>query len=467
MTKYTSEFMRIMEERGFIHQATDATALDKRMAKERISAYIGFDCTAQSLHVGSLIQIMILRWLQKTGHRPIVLMGGGTTKVGDPSGKDEARKMLTQADIETNMNAIKQVFENFITFGTGPSEAVMVNNAEWLDKLNYLDFLRDYGRFFSVNRMLTQDSVKLRLEREQNLSFLEFNYMILQAYDFIELQNRYGCALQVGGSDQWGNIIMGVDLARRIEAEKRFQPMKLEKKGDKQLKVLEVQPMIQSKRTAPEDYSTTSFLNFMHEDNGKELFGLTTPLLATASGAKMGKTANGAVWLNKDMLSPYDYWQFWRNVEDADVGRFLRLFTDLPIKEIEKLEALKGSQINEAKKILANEVTALLHGERAAKQAAETAKKTFEEGGVGDDIPVYEIKSGELGKGVAVYELLRLSGLASSGGDSKRLIRGGGARVNDCKVEDENMLISPASFRSDGTIKLSAGKKKHVLVKLA
>jgi len=466
MTKYTSEFMQVMEERGFIHQCTDASTLDKRLTKERQVAYIGFDCTAASLHVGSLIQIMVLRWLQKTGHKPIVLMGGGTTKVGDPSGKDESRKLLTGEDIESNMQSIKNVFESYIHFGAGNTDAILVNNAEWLDKLNYIDFLRDYGRYFSVNRMLTQDSVKLRLEREQNLSFLEFNYMILQAYDFQELKTRHGCSLQIGGSDQWGNIIMGIDLARRIEAEKRFTPMKLEKQGMKTLKVLEVQPMIQSKRTDPKDYTTESFMNFMQEESGNELFGLTTPLLATASGAKMGKTASGAVWLNKDMLAPYDYWQFWRNVEDADVGRFLRLFTDMPMSEIHKLEALKGAEINEAKKILANEVTALCHGERAAKQAAETAKKTFEEGGTGEDIPVFNINTQQLGKGVAAYDLLRLCGLAASGGEAKRLIKGGGARINDCKIEDENQLITQATFRADATIKLSAGRKKHMLVKL-
>ena len=458
--------MQVMEERGFIHQCTDATALDKRLSKERVTAYIGFDCTAPSLHVGSLIQIMVLRWLQKTGHKPIVLLGGGTTRVGDPSGKDESRKLLSAQDIANNMEAIRNVFEPFISFGTGLNDAILVNNAEWLDKLNYIDFLRDNGRHFSVNRMLTQDSVKQRLEREQNLSFLEFNYMILQAYDFVELNQRYGCALQVGGSDQWGNIIMGIDLHRRIDAETRFQPMKLEKLPGKTMKALEVQPMIQSKRTNQDDYSTEAFMNHMNADGAREVYGLTTPLLTTSAGAKMGKTANGAVWLSKDMLSAYDYWQYWRNVEDADVGRFLRLFTDLPMDEIKKLEALKGAEINEAKKILASAVTALCHGDRAALQAAETAKQTFEQGSVGEDIPVLEIPASEFGKGIAAYELVRMSGLASSGGEAKRLIRGGGARAADKKIEDENELITPRLFSAERTLKLSAGKKKHVLVKL-
>lgn len=411
------------------------------------------------------MQIMALRWLQKTGHKPVVLMGGGTTKVGDPSGKDEARKMLTDADIQNNMESIRSVFEQYLSFGTKPNDAMLVNNAEWLEGLNYISFLRDYGKYFSVNRMLTQDSVKMRLEREQNLSLLEFNYMVLQAYDFVELNQRYGCTMQIGGSDQWGNIIMGIDLQRRIDAEKKFQPLALDKaKGE--MRVLEVQPMIQSKRTDPADYTPTAFMDYMGKEGGKELFGLTTPLLATSSGAKMGKSATGAVWLNKDMLQPYDYWQYWRNTEDADVGRFLRLFTELPVKEIEKLEKLKGADINEAKKILANEVTKLCHGDRAAKQAAETAKKVFEEGGVGADIPVHTITTAELGKGMAAYELLRLCGLASSGGEAKRLIRGGGARINDQKIEDENMLIDPHHFKNGASVKLSAGKKKHSLINL-
>mgnify|MGYP003393024692 CR=1 FL=1 len=463
--QFNSEFLQVMQRRGFIHQCTDATGLDKSLSNNRVTAYIGFDATAQSLHVGSLVQIMILRWLQKTGHKPIVLLGGGTSRVGDPSGKDEARKMLSEADINRNMDSIQKLLEQFISFGSGPNDAILVNNATWLDKLNYINFLRDYGKFFSVNRMLTQDSVKSRLEREQNLSFLEFNYMILQAYDFVELNSRYGCTLQIGGSDQWGNIIMGIDLSRRIESATSFQPMVIEQSKDKTLKVLEVQPMIKSTRTDPQDYTQEAFMNFMGESS-KNLFGLTTPLLTTSSGAKMGKSENGAVWLNKDMLPAYDYWQYWRNVEDADVGRFLRLFTDLPLAEIEKLEKAKGAEINEAKKILATEATKICHGERAAKQAAETAKKTFEQGKIGEDIPVFNLTSATLGKGVAVYELFRLSGLADSGGEAKRLIRGGGAKINDQKVEDETITITPTNFKPDGVLKLSSGKKKHLLVKL-
>lgn len=465
MAKYQSEFMRIMEERGFVHQCTDAKALDAKLAKDRVVAYIGFDCTAQSLHVGSLMQIMVLRWLQKTGHKPIVLLGGGTSRVGDPSGKDEARKVLSEADIQRNLESIRNIFEHFLTFGSGPTDAILVNNADWLGGLNYIDFLRQYGRFFSVNRMLTQDSVKLRLEREQNLSFLEFNYMILQAYDFVELNQRYGCNLQIGGSDQWGNIIMGIDLQHRIDSEKRFQPMTLDK-SKAPLKVLEVQPMIQSKRTDPKDYTSKAFMDYVNQGDSKGLYGLTTPLLATASGAKMGKTAAGAVWLNKEMLPAYDYWQYWRNTEDADVGRFLRLFTELSMDEIQKLESLQGAEINEAKKILANAVTKLCHGERAARQAAETAQKTFEEGGIGKDIPVFELSESDLGKGIAMYELLRRTELAESGGEAKRLIRGGGARINDRKVEDEAEMIVQASFGAEKNLKLSAGRKKHVLVKL-
>jgi len=466
MKKYSSDFMHVMQERGFIHQCTNAEDLDKQLHKGRVSAYIGFDCTAPSLHAGSLMQIMALRWLQKTGHKPVVLLGGGTTKIGDPSGKDEARKMLGDDDIKNNMESIRGVFEQFLSFGTKPSDAIMANNAEWLDTLNYISFLRDYGKYFSVNRMLTQDSVKLRLDREQNLSLLEFNYMVLQAYDFVELNQRYGCSLQIGGSDQWGNIVMGIDLQRRIDAEKKFQPLSLDKESKGEIRVLEVQPIIQSKRTDPGDYTPSAFMDYMGKEGGRELYGLTTPLLATSSGAKMGKTATGAVWLNKDMLQPYDYWQYWRNTEDADVGRFLRLFTEIPVAEIQKLEALKGAEINEAKKILANEVTKLCHGDRAAKQAAETAKKVFEEGSVGADIPVFSISATDLGRGIAAYELLRQSGLAGSGGDAKRLIRGGGARINDQKIDDENMLVDPHYFKDGASVKLSAGKKKHMLVKL-
>ncbi len=465
MKKYASDFMRIMQERGFIHQCTNEEELDKRLSKERVTAYIGFDCTASSLHAGSLMQIMVLRWLQKTGHKPVVLMGSGTTKVGDPSGKDEARKMLSAEDIENNMQGIKKVFEQYLSFGTKATDAIMADNSEWLDNLNYISFMRDYGRYFSVNRMLTQDSVKLRLDREQNLSLLEFNYMVLQAYDFVELHQRYGCNLQIGGSDQWGNIIMGLDLQRRIDAESKFQPMKMDKaKGG--MKVLEVQPIIQSKRTDPEDYTPEAFMDYMDKESTAGLFGLTTPLLTASSGAKMGKTANGAIWLNKDMMQPYDFWQYWRNTEDADVGRFLRLFTEIPVEEIQKLEKLKGADINEAKKILANEVTKLCHGDRAAKQAAETAKKTFEQGGVGADIPVFELAEKDIGKGIPVYDLLRQSGLATSGGDAKRLIRGGGARINDQKIEDENMLVDHNYFKDSDSLKFSVGRKKHMLVKL-
>lgn len=461
-----SDFLRIMQERGFVHQCTDLSRLDARMARERTIAYIGFDATAASLHVGSLIQIMVLRWLQKTGHRPIVLLGGGTTRIGDPSGKDEARKMLSDGDIEKNLQSIRAVFEQFLNFGTGATDAMLVNNADWLDKLNYIQFLREYGRFFSVNRMLTQDSVKLRLEREQNLSFLEFNYMILQAFDFVELGQRYNCTLQVGGSDQWGNIIMGIDLLKRLDSEKRFQPMPLDKITENPVKVVEVQPMIQSKRTDSGSYTEEAFMQFMNSGSEREAFGLTTPLLTTAAGAKMGKTAAGAVWLNRDMLSPYEYWQFWRNTDDADVSRFLRLFTELSMDEIRRLDALQGAELNEAKKILANEATKLCHGERAAKQAAETAKKTFEEGGVGQDIPVFVLKASELGKGIPAYELLRKSGIAESGGDARRLIRGGGAKLNERKIENENDLIDSNFFSEDQTVKITAGRKRIVLVKL-
>jgi tyrosyl-tRNA synthetase len=461
-----SDFLKIMEERGFIHQCTDLAKLDARMGAGRTVGYIGFDCTAPSLHAGSLVQLMILRWMQKTGHKPIILLGGGTTRVGDPSGKDEARKMLGDEDIQKNMDQLRTVFEKFVNIGSGATDAMIVNNNDWLKDLNYIKFLSDFGRYFSVNRMLTQDSVKLRLEREQNLSFLEFNYMILQAYDFVELNQRYDCVLQIGGSDQWGNIIMGIDLQRRLESEKRFQPMSMDEVKSGSVRVLEVQPMIQSKRTDVESYSEESFMNYMNQDGGKEAYGLTTPLLTTAGGAKMGKTAAGAVWLNKDMLSAYEYWQYWRNVDDADVERFLKLFTELPMDEITRLANLKGADINEAKKVLANEATKLLHGDRAAKQAAETARKTFEEGGAGEDLPVYNLKMQELGKGMPAYEMLRKTGIASSGGDARRLIRGGGARINDRKIEDENALIDINHFDDDQMLKLKAGRKKITLVKL-
>ena len=411
MTNYRSEFLRTLAERGFIHQGTDLEGLDQALIGSVVSAYIGFDCTADSLHVGSLMQIMALRHLQKSGHRPIVLMGGGTTKVGDPSGKDDARKLLTAEDIDRNMAGIKTVFAKFLTFGDGPTDAVMDNNADWLDRLNYIDFLRDYGRHFSVNRMLTFDSVRLRLEREQPLSFLEFNYMILQAYDFLELGRRRGCQLQMGGSDQWGNIVNGVELGRRVD--------------------------------------------------NLSLFGLTTPLLTTASGAKMGKTAAGAVWINEDKLSAWDYWQFWRNTEDADVARFLKLFTELPLDEIAKLEALAGAEINEAKKVLANEATRLAHGEAAAREAAETARKTFEEGQAADTLPTVDIPAAELENGIPAFALFARVGLATSNGEARRLIMQGGARINDKQILEPGEIV----WIKDVT-KLTAGKKRHLLVRV-
>ncbi|HEU5046290.1 MAG TPA: tyrosine--tRNA ligase [Rickettsiales bacterium] len=417
-----SEFINIIKERGFLHQCTDTDTLDALLAKEKATAYIGFDCTAPSLHVGSLMQIMILRWLQKCGHRPLVLMGGGTTKIGDPSGKDEARKMLTEADINANMAGIKTVFKNFIRFEEDGGNALMLNNDDWLKDLNYISFLRDYGRHFSVNRMMSMDSVKLRLEREQNLSFLEFNYMILQAYDFVELNKRYACRLQIGGSDQWGNIVNGVELHRRLDASAQ-------------------------------------------ENVHQHLFGLTTPLITTSSGAKMGKTASGAVWLNADMLSPFDYWQFWRNTEDADVGRFLCFFTELPMDEIARLEALEGAEINEAKKVLANEATKLCHGEEAARIAAETARKTFEEGGAGDNLKTFLVEESELKAGIPAYELFFVSGLKPSKGEARKLVEGGGARVNDEKLSDPRVLINMEHLK-DGRIKLSSGKKQHLLIKV-
>lgn len=465
---YTSDFLRILQERGFIHQCTDGVQLDARLNKERTSAYIGFDCTAPSLHVGSLVQIMILRWLQKTGHKPIVLLGGGTTKVGDPSGKDDARKLLSPEDINRNLESIKKLLAQFIRFGTAGADALLVNNAEWLSALNYIDFLRDAGRHFSVNRMLTQDSVRLRLEREQNLSFLEFNYMVLQAYDFVELHKRYGCALQIGGSDQWGNIIMGIELDRRMRAEHSFKPMQLPqmKPGTSLgMKVLEVQPMIRSSGHAPSAYSSENFLKHVNAGGIHALFGLTTPLLTTGAGEKMGKTVGGAVWLDGDLLSPYEYWQFWRNTADVDVGRFLRLFTELPLADIQKLEALQGAELNEAKKTLATEATRIAHGERAAKQAAESARKTFEEGASGEALPEVRISAGDIGKGIAAYELFRLSGLVDSGSEARRLIRGGGAKINDRKLTDENELLPLALF-SGTPVKISAGRKRHARVVL-
>ena len=416
MSDLSSDFMRNMTSRGFLHQCTDQIGLDQKAAgKQPIAAYIGFDCTADSLHVGSLVQIMMLRWLQKTGHKPIVLMGGGTTKIGDPSGKDEARQLITEDIIKANMAGIKRVFEKFLTFGDGPTDAVMVDNAEWLDQLKYIPLLREVGRHFSVNRMLTMDSVRLRLDREQPLSFLEFNYMVLQAYDFAELARRHGCTLQMGGSDQWGNIVMGVDLARRMD--------------------------------------------------GNEVFGMTTPLITTANGAKMGKTASGAIWLNEERLSAYDYWQFWRNTADGDVGRFLRLFTDLPLKEIEDLESLEGVELNEAKKRLATEATAMAHGRDAANAAAETARQTFEEGSLQAALPSIEVDKKVLEAGIPAYECLRLAGLVNSNGEGRRLIKGGGARLNDVSISSEDKIISLDDAGTAGSIKLSAGKKRHVLLK--
>jgi tyrosyl-tRNA synthetase len=414
MTTLRTDFLRTLTERDLIHQCTDLAGLDGRMADRPTAAYIGFDCTADSLHVGSLFQIMTLRRLQRTGHKPIVLMGGGTTKVGDPSGKDDARKLLSTDDIARNMAGIRSVFDRFLTFGDGPTDAVMLNNADWLDGLNYIDFLRDYGRHFSVNRMLSFDSVKLRLDREQPLSFLEFNYMILQAYDFLELARRCGCALQIGGSDQWGNIVNGVELARRVD--------------------------------------------------GVELFGLTTPLITTSGGAKMGKTAQGAIWLNADKLSPWDYWQFWRNTDDADVVRFLRIFTDLPLTEIERMAALRGAEINEAKKVLANEATRLAHGMEAAERAAETARRAFDEGQAAESLPAIDLPADELQAGIPAFALFVRAGLAASNGEARRLIQGGGARVNDQPVSRETASIGMAEM-IDGAIKLTAGRKRHVLVK--
>ncbi|MEQ8354173.1 MAG: tyrosine--tRNA ligase [Kiloniellaceae bacterium] len=411
-----SDFLRTLQDRGFIHQCTDLEALDQRALEGRVTAYIGFDATADSLHIGHLVQIMMLRWLQRTGHRPIALMGGGTTKVGDPSGKDESRQLLTNEQIDANIGHIRQTFSNLLTFDDSPGSAVMANNADWLDSLAYIKFLRDVGPHFTINRMLTFDSVKLRLDREQPLTFLEFNYMILQAYDFLELSRRHDCCLQMGGSDQWGNIVNGVELARRIDQ--------------------------------------------------RGLYGLTTPLITTASGAKMGKTAAGAVWLGEHRLSHYDYWQFWRNTEDGDVGRFLKLFTDQSLEEIAKLEALEGAEINEAKKILAFEATRLCRGETAATEAAETARQTFEEGTSAAGLPTIEVSEAELGGTLPAFELMRRAGLAKSNGEARRLIKGGGARINDIPIEDEMQTVGPGDLGPDGSLKLSAGKKRHALVKL-
>ena len=415
MTGFKSDFMRIVHERGMVHQCSDAARLDELLSSGTRTAYIGFDCTADSLHVGSLLQIMMLRWWQKTGHKVIALMGGGTTKVGDPSFRDEARPLLTNEQIDANMLGIKSVFSKYLTFGTGPTDAVMVNNADWLDNLLYIPLLRDVGRHFSVNRMLTMDSVKLRLERDQPLTFLEFNYMILQSYDFVELYKRHNCIVQMGGSDQWGNIVMGADLGRRMES--------------------------------------------------AELFALTTPLIATSSGAKMGKTMAGAVWLNAERVSAYDFWQYWRNTEDADVGRFLKLFTELPLPEIARLEALKGQEVNEAKKILATEVTRLAHGQAAAELAAETARRTFEEGAKASSLPTVDVPRARLSAGIPAFELLHEAGLVESRTEARKLIKGGGGRLNDKPISGDTALVGESDLDSSGTLKLSAGRKRHVLVR--
>lgn len=408
-------FMQAFKQRGFFHQCTHENELEDLMTKTTVPCYIGFDCTATSLHVGSLMQIMILRMLQQHGHKPIVLLGGGTTRIGDPTGKDQARKMLSDEDIDRNMAGIRTVLEKYIQFGSGPTDAILVNNADWLSDIKYLDFLRDVGPHFSVNRMLTMDSVKLRLEREQNLSFLEFNYMLLQAYDYVVLNKEYGCRLQIGGSDQWGNIISGVELGRRLGAE--------------------------------------------------DLFGLTTPLLTTATGAKMGKTESGAIWLSEDLLSPYEFWQFWRNTDDRDVARFLRFFTELPSDEMNRLSALEGAEINDAKRRLATEVTTLCHGREAALKAEETAHVTFAQQGQGEDLPILEIGEEELHKGIQAFDLFKRADLAQSGGESRKLIRGGGAKINDKPCQDELYEISHNDMQ-EGVIKLSAGKKRHVIVKI-
>lgn len=412
----TSDFLNVLSQRGFLHQCSDLAGLDEKAKSGDLVAYIGFDCTAASLHVGSLVQIMMLRWLQKTGGKPIALMGGGTTRVGDPSGKDESRKLLTEETIEANKAGIKEVFAKFLTFGTGRHDAIMADNADWLLGLNYIDFLRDVGRHFSVNRMLAMDSVKLRLDREHELSFLEFNYMCLQAYDFVELNRRHGVALQMGGSDQWGNIVTGIDLGRRLGT--------------------------------------------------PQLYALTSPLLATASGAKMGKTAQGAVWLDANMLSVYDYWQYWRNCEDGDVARFLKLFTDLPLDEIERLAALRDAEINEAKKVLATEATAMVHGRDAAEQAAETARQTFEDGLAAATLPSVHVERQAFEAGLGVLSAFVQAGLVTSTGEARRQIKGGGLKVNDATITDERATLGLGDL-VDGAIKLSLGKKKHVLLKPA
>lgn len=422
MTAFKSDFLRILSERGFIHQCSDPEGLDTLFQSETVSAYIGFDCTAPSLHVGSLVQIMMLHWMQKCGHRPIVLMGGGTTRVGDPSGKDASRQLLSSEKIEENKDGIRRIFSRFLSFEGKSDEgdksaALMADNADWLLGLHYVDFLREVGRHVSVNQMIQRESVKLRLEREQHLSFLEFNYMVLQAYDFVELNRRYGCTLQMGGSDQWGNILSGIELGRKIEE--------------------------------------------------ASLFALTTPLLTTSSGAKMGKTADGAVWLNAEQLSPYDYWQYWRNTEDADVGRFLKLFTTLPLDEIAKLEALEGVELNEAKKVLATEATTMAHGREAALQAEETARRTFEEGGTAATLPSVDIPRADLDAGIGILAAYVTAGLCASNGEVRRNIKGGAVKINDKAEQNEKRVLTADDLSAEGVIKLSLGKKKHVLLRVA
>jgi tyrosyl-tRNA synthetase len=417
MTAFKSDFLNVLQERGFIHQCSDFDGLDALAARGEATAYVGYDCTAPSLHIGNYLTMMMLYWLQQSGNKPITLMGGGTTMVGDPSGKDESRALRSLEEIEANKESIRGVFAKVLRYGSGASDAVMLDNAEWLTKLNWIEMLRDIGRHFSVNRMLTMDSVRLRLEREQEMSFIEFNYMVCQAYDFVELSRRVGCRLQMGGSDQWGNIVNGVDLGRRMGT--------------------------------------------------PQLFALTTPLLTTASGAKMGKTAQGAIWLNADQCSPYDFWQYWRNVEDADVVKFLKLFTILPMDDIARLGALQGAEINEAKKALADAATTLLHGEEAAKQASETSRQTFEEGAISENLPTVEISRAELEAGAGVLALFVKAGLVASNGEARRQIKGGGLRVNDVVVTDEKMVLTLSDLTPEGVIKLSLGKKRHVLLRPA
>src|SRR4051794_1180418 len=417
MTAFKSDFLNVLQSRGFIHQCSDFEGLDALAAKGQATGYVGYDCTAPSLHIGNFLSMMMLYWLQQSGNKPITLMGGGTSMVGDPSGKDESRALRTIEEIEANKTSIRGVFANVLRFGSGPSDAVMLDNAEWLTKLNWIEMLRDIGRHFSVNRMLAMDSVRLRLERDQEMSFIEFNYMILQAYDFVVLNQRYDCRLQMGGSDQWGNIVNGIDLGRRMGT--------------------------------------------------PQLFALTTPLITTSSGEKMGKTASGAVWLNADMKSPYEYWQFWRNTDDADVTRFLKLFTTLPLNESERLASLRGAEINEAKKTLADGATALLHGVDAARLAAETARKTFEQGAISENLPSIKISRGELGSGLGVLSAFVRAGLVASNGEARRQIKGGGLRVNDVVAADEKMILKPADLTPQGVIKLSFGRKRHVLLKPA